>query len=424
MGLSLLVSLIAGLLYATAYFQFVNLLRYPRNWTPAAKIDIGKCVALAVLVVTAASVSEGEFDLSVLILSSAFVSLLFFIIAAPALAFLPTVPIVEFFAKHGDHAGLWLALAALVAGIAVPNAGLRGLLIVATLIELSWFVRRRRQDRNRVGRPLDESALVVFDRQADGDLAKFAKKNGIGELVLGETIGWLGCTKTSAPCPFNLYVNKLGLNTAPCCREHLIALCRYADNCLTEAGITHWLEGGSLLGAVRECGLLAWEDDVDISVLLDDQMTWDRLVSLLRQRIEGDGYVFEVFPECEVVSFCFDRRQAWPFGYERNRLRGDLRVDISAYRQGMNAGAPVLERFTTKASMPATESGKYGVPVDLVLPTSQISVFDSSVGCPQNSDGYLRLLYGDYMKIAYTYIDPQAAEKRADDVVPGVDKES
>ncbi len=419
MELDLLVSLIAGLLYATAYFQFVNLLRYPRNWTPASKFEIGKCVVLAVLVVTVVSVSSGEFDALVLALSSAFVGLFFFIIAASALAFLPTVPIVELFAKHGDHAGVWLVPVALAAGVAVPNPGLRGMLIVAMLIELTWFVRRRRQDRNRVARPLDEAALVVLNRQADGDLARFAKKHRIAELVLGETVGWLGCTKTSAPCPFNFYVNKLGLNTAPCCREHLIALCRYADDCLTDAGVTHWLEGGTLLGAVREGGLLAWEDDVDISVLLDDQMTWERFVSALRQRVAADGYAFEVFRECEVVSFCYDRRQIWPFGYERNRLRGDLRVDISAYREGMNAGEPVLERFTSKAKMPATEGGKYGVPVGLVLPTSRMSVFDSSVSCPHNPDEYLRLLYGDYMKISYTYIDPRAAEKRADNASPG-----
>jgi phosphorylcholine metabolism protein LicD len=47
----------------------------------------------------------------------------------------------------------------------------------------------------------------------------------------------------------------------------------------------HWLEGGSLLGAVRENGnLLAWKDDVDISFLLDDKTTWPTITKALSGR--------------------------------------------------------------------------------------------------------------------------------------------
>ncbi|MDP6058544.1 MAG: LicD family protein [Pirellulaceae bacterium] len=418
MSLNLSMSLIAGLLYATAYFQFLNVLRYRRNMVQTSKIEIGKSVVLVILVLAVVSVSPGEFDFAALALSALFIVLLFFVIAAPAIAFIPTVPIVEPFAKHGDYAGLWFAPFALAAGIVLPNAGLRGMLLSAILLELIWYVHRRRQDWHRVMRPLSDPALTILERQANGDLAGFKRKHRIGELVLGKSVGWLGCTKSSAPCPFNLYVNKLGLNTAPCCHDHLIALCHFAVDCLSDEGSSYWLEGGTLLGAIREGGMLDWEDDVDISVLLDHQMTWDRLLSALSQKAAAEGYAVEVFPEIEVISIGFDRRQPWPFGSQRNRLRGELRVDIVGYREGVNAGQPVLERFAPKGAMPATESGKYGVPVSLGLPTSQMSVFDRSVDCPQDPDVYLRLLYGDYTKIAYTYIDPQAAEKRADNVAP------
>ena len=416
MALNILVSSVAGLLYATAYFQFVNLLRFLRNWIPISKVDIGKTVILLILVITFPSISSGKFEGSTLVFSLIFVCLMFFIIAAPALAFSPTRSIIEFFAKHGDYAGLWLSPVAFGLGVTVPNAGLRGILIISVLIELSWFVRRMRQDRHRVTQPLDEAAITVLTRQAEGDLKKFANKNKITELVFNESVAWRGCTKNSAPCPFNFYVNNLGMNTAPCCREHLIELCLFANNCLEDLAVIHWLEGGTLLGAVREANLLAWEDDVDISVLLNDEITWEHFVSLLRHRAVDAGYAFEAFPEHEVVSFCFDRRGILPFGYERNRFRGDLRVDISTYRQGVSEGNPVLERFTSKAGMPLMKNGKYGVPRDLILPTTNILLFDKTMPCPQNFDAYLRLLYGEYSKIEYTYIKPEAAEKRGENI--------
>ena len=415
MSINSLLPAITALLYATAYFQFLHLLRYRRNWLSTSKFEIGRCaLSVGVLLIVVSMPTDG-FQPLALIVSIAFVTLLFYVIAAPAAAFLPTSPTIEFLAKHADYAGLSLMPFALAAGILLHNDGLRAMLATAMAIEIIWFVRRRIQDRQRVKIPLSGDALTVLERQADGDMPGFAKKHGIGELERGESLlNWLGCTKLSAPCPFNLYVNRLGLNTAPCCKEHLIALCLYVDRCLTDLGVTHWMEGGTLLGAVREGGLLAWEDDVDISILLDENTTWDGLASSLLRRATTDGYAIEIFAKHELISIGFDRRAHWPFGYERNRLRGELRVDMSTYREGLSGGKRVLERFTKKARMPVTENGKFGVPYDLVMPTSQLPVFGGAVFAPKDPNTYLQLLYGDYTTVEYTYIEPAAAAKRND----------
>ena len=57
-------------------------------------------------------------------------------------------------------------------------------------------------------------------------------------------------------------------------------LCHAVGGWLEDMGIVYWLEGGTLLGAVRENGtLLQWEDDVDVSVALDNDLAWDALVA-------------------------------------------------------------------------------------------------------------------------------------------------
>ena len=72
----------------------------------------------------------------------------------------------------------------------------------------------------------------------------------------------------------------------------------YVAACLRDIGAVHWLEGGSLLGAVREGGeLLEWEDDIDISVLLDAEMSWDRLSEGLTDRCVRDGFFIDLFED-------------------------------------------------------------------------------------------------------------------------------
>ncbi|MDP6239362.1 MAG: hypothetical protein QF670_12540, partial [Alphaproteobacteria bacterium] len=174
------------------------------------------------------------------------------------------------------------------------------------------------------------------------------------------------------------------------------------------------LEGGSLLGAVRERGaLLDWEDDIDISVLLTDDMTWDLLAAELVERGARDGYFVDVFAKEGFVSISFDAPKRWPFRWERNRLRGEIRADIAIYRHAISHGVVVLERRSHKAAMPATESGGFGVPREIVLPTLTIDFLGDDLACPNQSEAYLRMVYGDYNKVEYTYIDERSAIARA-----------
>ncbi len=411
----MIAALVAAALYVVTYFSFVYLLKYPRNWYYPSRMSMLVTGTMATITVLFVSLSADGFALSALAIATGFLAALFYIMAAPAIAFQPAPPHVEFLAKHGDYAGLWLLGPALAAGLAVPNIKLQAVLTVAMMIEISWFLRLRWADRRRPLYPIQNTDLAVLEKQASGDLDTFRRRHRIRELVLTDgDVAWRGCTKTTPPCAFNLYTNRLGLNTAPCCRDHMKDLCRYIAKSLSDMGVVHWLEGGTLLGAVRENGqLIAWDDDIDISVLLDAEMTWDKLAAGLVKRGAEAGYYVDTFEKRGCLSISFDAPKPWPFRWERNRLRGEIRADIAIYRKAVSFGQAVLKRQSHKGALPATEGGGFGMPQEVILPTSKIAFVGGDFACPNQPEKYLQILYGDFRQIDYTYVDKKAANSRA-----------
>ena len=64
--------------------------------------------------------------------------------------------------------------------------------------------------------------------------------------------------------------------------------------------------------------------------------------------------------------------------------------------------------------MPLTEHGGYGVPRQVVLPTSTITFLGRDIACPNKPTEYLHLLYGDFAEVDYTYVDMTAAKTRCE----------
>ena len=305
-------------------------------------------------------------------------------------------------------------LPAIVSGYTLPDARLHGFLAAAMIIELTWYLRHRWTGERRLF-PLGDHGLLVLKTQAKGDIEGFARRQGIRELVLSPdgVVSWLGCGKNTLPCPYNHYVHRLGLNTAPCCREHMEDLCHYVVSCLRDMCAVHWLDGGTLLGAVRESGaLLAWEIDVDMAVLLDGDTTWDSLQASFSKRGAQDGYYVDVFEKKGYITISYDPPGTWPFHWERNRMRGKIGLDLVAFRHAVSHGQCVLERQSPKGAMSLTEGEWYGVPKEVVLPTSPVRFLGDDIACPNQPEAYLRILYGDFEEIELTYVDAAAAETR------------
>jgi len=54
------------------------------------------------------------------------------------------------------------------------------------------------------------------------------------------------------------------------CQLVMLRLLRIFDAICTELGLQYWLEGGTLLGAVRHGGFIPWDDDLDVAMLNRD----------------------------------------------------------------------------------------------------------------------------------------------------------
>jgi hypothetical protein len=87
-------------------------------------------------------------------------------------------------------------------------------------------------------------------------------------MMRGSAEGVGGCSTSTPRCEFwNWGEDYL---RPSCCSGHLVGVAVFVHHALEEAGISHWLDFGSLLGAVRDGQLIPWDSDVDFGYLEED----------------------------------------------------------------------------------------------------------------------------------------------------------
>lgn len=92
------------------------------------------------------------------------------------------------------------------------------------------------------------------------------------------------CTKQTTRC--TRWMAEVDGIRPVCCTDHLKEILFCADDLLTELGIVHWIDFGTLLGAVRHQAMIPWDRDVDIS-FVDSTPS---LIPLLVQLFQEVGY--------------------------------------------------------------------------------------------------------------------------------------
>ncbi|MBM4440617.1 MAG: LicD family protein [Candidatus Rokubacteria bacterium] len=87
-------------------------------------------------------------------------------------------------------------------------------------------------------------------------------------MMPGAPAGWRPCTRATPRCEYWTWT--ADYVRPACCTAHLKDLLRFTAALLTRHRIRFWVDWGTLLGAVREGDLIAWDSDVDLGVLAED----------------------------------------------------------------------------------------------------------------------------------------------------------
>ncbi|NWW42123.1 FKRP protein, partial [Panurus biarmicus] len=137
---------------------------------------------------------------------------------------------------------------------------------------------------------------------------------------------WHGCSKDTERCFGTVRAQTpqyllAGRWTPPCCLRALRATARHVLAELEAAGVRHWLEGGSLLGAVRLGDIIPWDYDVDVGLYREDAAKCRWLAAVLaagRAVEDAQGFVWEKAAEGEFYRVHFSRTNRlhvdlWPF---------------------------------------------------------------------------------------------------------------
>jgi len=175
----------------------------------------------------------------------------------------------------------------------------------------------------------------------------------------------------------------------------------HAANVLKNQSRNYWLEGGTLLGIVREDRLLPWDNDVDLSVMYDDVLNFDSMISALKK----GGYrvrTRNVDVDCEYLQKGMPRviklRLNYFFGLFKSKVCLDIFVK---YRSG-NKVYWVVNGLVK--SVPARFHKQF----------STITFKNQLLSVPDDVHNYLEYRYGDWrqpVKQWNTFTDDKALEK-------------
>ena len=141
---------------------------------------------------------------------------------------------------------------------------------------------------------------------------------------------WYGCGKETNRCFDTVYNNMPeyiyhGKWTPPCCLKALRETAQYVFQVLESCKVRFWLEGGSLLGAVRYKDVIPWDYDIDIGIYKEDMIKCPVFSKLKEEAfVSEDGFSWEKAIEGEFYRVQYSETNhmhvdIFPF-YSKNRI--------------------------------------------------------------------------------------------------------
>ncbi|NXF64598.1 FKRP protein, partial [Ciccaba nigrolineata] len=136
---------------------------------------------------------------------------------------------------------------------------------------------------------------------------------------------WYGCGKETPRCFPTVHARTpqyllAGRWTPPCCLRALRETARHVAAALEAAGVRYWLEGGSLLGAVRLGDIIPWDYDVDLGIYREDagKCRWLAAAAAGTAVEDAEGFLWEKAAEGDFYRVHYSRSNRlhvdlWPF---------------------------------------------------------------------------------------------------------------
>lgn len=248
----------------------------------------------------------------------------------------------------------------------------------------------------------------------------------------------------------NRYLEEFNKRNLRACQLKQLSILEEIDKICRRNSISYWLDGGTLLGAVRHGGFIPWDDDIDIAMRTEDLK---RFAEVTPKELSDDLFLQTKLTDPEVEapitkvrdmnSFYVEAGDNFAAGYQKG-----LYVDIfpfedypsvskkfvkrvalgisksysilhKAHRYSLRAAAELVwfgaqyavYRCMWKAATAIKPTDTYigNIPVnngygimhrkDSVFPLTEITFEGKRFLGPSNPDAYLRDLYRNYMEI-------------------------
>jgi lipopolysaccharide cholinephosphotransferase len=220
----------------------------------------------------------------------------------------------------------------------------------------------------------------------------------------------------------------------------LLEVLRQFDRLCRKRGIAYWMDGGTLLGAVRHGGFIPWDDDVDVAMPRAD---YERFLAIAHElpeglEIESDtrnfgwrrpwikvlhlgsfawqavpfgqeavGFFLDVFPVDlagkKVRHSRFVRGLCWLFerNYRRNASRKGRRVKDWLAAQAVKGWRAYCRWLNPPSHVYYGLDSNFlhcgpGVPAESVFPLQELEFENLRLFAPKDPHPYLEALYGNY----------------------------
>jgi lipopolysaccharide cholinephosphotransferase len=233
------------------------------------------------------------------------------------------------------------------------------------------------------------------------------------------------------------------------CQLKQLEILKVIDGICKRNDIKYWLDGGTILGAVRHGGFIPWDDDIDIAMTLEDERRFEEIAPkelpdwlfLQSPKTESDSKE-PIVKVRDLNSLYIEKGDNFQAEYKKG-----IYVDIFPFvpypdfnpkslrriMRGISKSNSILHHYHTYSLRSFAEffwfGGKLGVSLILwkvisslwpkhrignlpkqngpgkshlqtsVFPLGTIKFEDMEFSAPHNPDAYLTELYGDYMTI-------------------------